>query len=288
MAHCGGSHVQLTRWALKVAELRIPPPVLVGDLFFPLHARLLSMLRELTREEWRRPTACDGWSVRDVALHLLGGEIGNLSRRRDGQEPPSAVSNWDDLVDSVNRWNQEWVSATRRISVPVLLDLLDLVGPQMCDYFQSVDSHSVGHPVSWAGDEPAPVWLDLAREYTERWHHQQHIREAVEQPGLLKPRFLAPVLETFVRSLPRAFGAVRAPEGTAVTLSIVGPAGAVWTVKREDSDWSLYEGAPADAASRITIGERDAWKLFTAGLSRELARERVSISGSIDLGERIL
>ena len=36
--------------------------------------------------------------------------------------------------------------------------------------------------VNWAGPEPAPIWLDPAREYTERWVHQQHIRDAVRNP----------------------------------------------------------------------------------------------------------
>ncbi len=51
-------------------------------------------------------------------------------------------------------------------------------GEQTNAYFQRVDPFAMGGPVSWAGPEPAPVWLDVAREFTERWHHQQHIRAA--------------------------------------------------------------------------------------------------------------
>ncbi|HEX3202686.1 MAG TPA: hypothetical protein VHW42_12245 [Actinomycetes bacterium] len=38
-------------------------------------------------------------------------------------------------------------------------------------------------PVSWVGPDPAPNWLDVAREYSERWTHQQQIRDAAEIPG---------------------------------------------------------------------------------------------------------
>ena len=51
-------------------------------------------------------------------------------------------------------------------------------------------------PIDWAGPEPAPIWLHVAREYTERWVHQQHIRDAVGRPGLNERRWLGPVLES--------------------------------------------------------------------------------------------
>jgi len=58
-------------------------PVLTGPLFAGIRSELLSLLRTLSEEEWRRPTAAAKWNVKDVALHILGGDVGNLSRRRD-------------------------------------------------------------------------------------------------------------------------------------------------------------------------------------------------------------
>jgi hypothetical protein len=63
--------------------------------------------------------------------------------------------------------------------------------------------------VSWVGPDPVPNWLDVAREYTERWTHQQQARDAVGMPGLREPTFMAPVLATFVHALPQAFAACR-------------------------------------------------------------------------------
>ena len=59
--------------------------------------------------------------------------------------------------------------------------------------------------MSWAGPGPAPVWLDLAREFTGRRHHQQQIREPTGGLPLYDPYFLAPVLDTLVRALPHSF-----------------------------------------------------------------------------------
>jgi uncharacterized protein (TIGR03083 family) len=160
--------------------LRKPQPVLVVDLFAEILEELLSLLAELTPDEWANPTICPGWSVKDVALHLLGIEIGNLSRRRDGQAASDVpVQSWGELVGVLKDWNESWVESARRISVPLLVELLRFTGSQWCDYVHTLDPYTVGGSVAWAGPQPAPVWLDLAREYTERWHHQQHIREAV-------------------------------------------------------------------------------------------------------------
>ena len=163
--------------------LQSPKPIFVVDLFPEILDQLLKLLMGLASEEWNKPTVCHGWSVKDVALHLLGGEIGNLSRRRDGHSVGISIDGWEQLVAYINDWNQQWVQTTRRISSAILIDLLELTGGQMCDYFHSLDPYAMGGPVSWIGPEPAPVWVDMAREYTERWHHQQHIREAVDSQG---------------------------------------------------------------------------------------------------------
>jgi len=182
-----------------------PSEIRVVHLFAPLLEALLALLAELSDDDWRRPTACAGWSVKDVAVHMLAGDLGNLSRQRDGWpsgiEPRSA----EDLARQINAHNERWVEAARFVSPRMVRALLEVTGPQVCAYFASLDPSATGEVVSWAGPDPAPVWLDLAREYTERWHHQQHIRDAVARPGLREPRFFAPVLAAFVHALPVAY-----------------------------------------------------------------------------------
>ena len=47
-------------------------------LFPGERAALLELLEEPDFEEWDAPTACPGWSVKDVAAHLLGDDVGRL------------------------------------------------------------------------------------------------------------------------------------------------------------------------------------------------------------------
>ena len=216
--------------------MRQAPPIIVVHLFPELLDALLRLLGGLSAREWMRPTACPGWCVKDVALHLLGVEVGYLARRRDGHALAVASSSWEELVTWINDANAAWVQAARRLSPRLLIDLLQCTGLHMCEFVRSLDPYAMGDAVSWIGPEPAPVWLDLAREYTEHWHHQQQIRDAVGQPGLKQPRYFVPVLAAFVRALPRAFRATRAAAGTTVTLTITGESGGQWSVRQEGGE----------------------------------------------------
>src|SRR5215204_3822442 len=63
----------------------------------------------------------------------------------------------------------------------------------------------LGEGVSWAGVEAAPVWLDVARDYSEDWIHHQQIRDAVRRQGLSSTEFLDPLLDTLMRALPKTY-----------------------------------------------------------------------------------
>jgi uncharacterized protein (TIGR03083 family) len=269
--------------------MKPPQPIIVADLFLPVLDSLLELLSSLSADDWNKPTACSRWSVKDITSHLLGGEVGILSRKRDGYAYSGSDSiGWADLVTLINRLNDSWVKATSRMSPRVLCELMQLTGEQVCDYFMSLDPYAIGGPVDWAGSEPAPVWLDLAREYTERWHHQQQIREAVGKPGMKDPRFFAPVLDAFVRALPRTYAEVDSEDGTLIALSITGDSGGKWFLLRENGRWNLYveAGKPADA--ELVIDQDLAWRLFTKGVSKDEALARSTLLGDHALAAKAL
>jgi uncharacterized protein (TIGR03083 family) len=264
-------------------------PILVSGLFPEVRSSLLSLLTGLTEEEWLLPIAAKKWNVKDVALHLLGGDIGNLSRRRDKYTPPgNSISSWEDLVAFINQLNETWIVAARRMSPRVLCDLLAFTGPQIEEYFASLDPFAVGAVVSWAGPQPAPQWLDIAREYTERWHHQQQIRDATKRPGLYEQRLFKPVLDTFVRALPYTFRNVDGQEGACVQLTISGAGGGDWVLRRDTGAWELLVGRSSHPVAEVVLDATDAWKVFTRGIHGEEAVRRAKISGDSGLGAKVL
>jgi uncharacterized protein (TIGR03083 family) len=269
------------------------PPVTTAHLFPGERAALLDLLRALAPDDWDALTACDGWNAHDVALHLLGGDIGWLSGGRDGFRGSSTapqtpnLDDWATLVGWIDARNAVWVDATRRISPALLIDLLALTGDRLAAWLPTLDLDAPGIPVSWAGPDPAPTWLHVAREYTERWVHQQHIRDAAGRPGLTEPHWLHPVLDTFARALPHALRDVASPAGATVTLRITGPAGGAWSVRREASGWALVMDPPAEPDTLVTMDAETAWRGFTRGISLDQVRDATNVEGDTAAGDAI-
>lgn len=264
-----------------------PEPVLTVDLFPKERRELLDLLEDLSDEEWSQPTVCTSWSVKDIALHVLGDDIGVLSRKRDGHSSANQqLDSWEELVAFLNDWNERWVQSARRISSPLLLEMLRMMGNDLHQYFASLDMNALGGSVSWAGPELAAVWLDVAREYTERWLHQQQIRDAVRGSGAKGRELFAPVLATFVHALPQTYRDVHADEGTHVRLTIEGESGGMWSVVRQGESWKLYIDVERQPDASVRIDQEQAWRLFTKGIDK--SESGAKIEGDRALGERLL
>jgi uncharacterized protein (TIGR03083 family) len=267
-------------------------PIIIIDLFLQERKQLLELFSEFEAEDWEKLTICPGWTVKDIGLHLLGDDIGYLSRARDQFSNPffrnKDLHEWKSLIKNINEANELWVTATARISPTLLTDLLKLTGEQFYDYVRSLDQMAVGDVVSWAGPDPAPVWLDTAREYTERWLHQQQIRDAVNKPGLKEKPFFHPVLDTFVRALPHTYKDVPIAEATVLKFVVLGEAGDVWYLVGEENKWSLFKDVVLKPDSVVTMDQETCWRLFTKGMSKYHAREKATIEGDHKLGEKLL
>jgi uncharacterized protein (TIGR03083 family) len=269
--------------------LKDPQPVNALPLLQPEREALLDLLAGLARDQWETDTSCPGWTVHDLTAHLLGDDLGVLSRGRDEfvdrfSVGTGARESWGSIVESLNRTNEQWVQATRGLSGRLLVQLLRYSGELIYEYFRGLDPDGPGDRVSWAGPEPAPHWLNIAREYTERWVHQAQIREALRLPSLDEPRFLSPVIATFARALPRAYSVQQADEGTCVTVAVQGPAGGEWSLRRQSGDWVLYEGEAPGPVTSIRLDQQTFWRHLSR-TDRSGVRDRVETSGNARLGE---
>lgn len=250
-------------------------------LFPRIRRALIQLLDELDERDWAAATVCGPWCVRDVVAHLVGVELANVSRRRDytvlGPADVSELSAW------LDRFNADWVESAKRLSPRVMRDLLDIAGEWFEAYLATLDMDAVAGPVSWAGSAPAPVWLDIAREYTERWVHQQQIREACHRPGLMEPEYLAPVLRTFVHALPKAFDGVGDAPGAAVEVKIDDEALGCWHIVQVDGSWELQDGPHPKPVTTVTMTPVGAWRLFT----KHPQAEPPAIRGDPRLGDAV-
>ncbi|MEU8138058.1 maleylpyruvate isomerase family mycothiol-dependent enzyme [Streptodolium elevatio] len=269
-------------------------PIDARPLFAPEHAALMATLRGLEAADWGRE-AVPGWTVRDLASHILGDFYGRLARDRDGHKEGPAFAAGEELEPFIHRINQEWVDACRWVSPPALVDTLDLVGGQVARFFEAADPDAPSLGVSWAGVDPAPMWLDGARDFTEFWTHRQQIRRAVGRDTDPDPRSLTVVLDTFMRALPHTLRGTDAPVGTRIQVQVDGPAGGAWTATSTEERWSLAVAlmanetatgtATTDPAAMVRLDAETAWQLCTRGIQPDTALARARVDGRRDLAE---
>ncbi|GAA2926066.1 maleylpyruvate isomerase family mycothiol-dependent enzyme [Streptomyces thioluteus] len=259
-------------------------PIDARPLFAPEHAALMATLRGLAPADWGKE-AVPGWTVRDLAAHVLGDFYGRLARDRDGHREGPALAPGETLEAFIHRINQEWVHTFSRVSPAALTDTLDLVGGQVARFFEAADPGPPSLGVSWAGVDPAPMWLDSARDFTEFWTHRQQIRHAAGRETDPDPRFLSLVLDTFMRALPHTLREIAAPVGTQMQVRIDGPAGGTWTVTATGDRWSLAEPDAARPAAAVRLDAETAWRLCVRGIQPDAALARARIDGDRELAE---
>jgi uncharacterized protein (TIGR03083 family) len=266
-------------------------PIFVVDLFPKLDSRLIELLRSLAAADWERQTIAPLWRVKDVAAHLLDTNLRRLSIVRDrffGEKPDNPDS-WEGLVAFLNGLNADWVKAFRRVSPPVLIDLLEHTGREVNEFYRRLDPYAEAVlPVAWAGEERSVNWFEMAREYTERWHHQQQIRLAVDKPGIMERELYFPVLDTFMRALPFRYKSVDADEGALIKFRITGDAGGAWFLVKRGRGWELATEPAGRPASEVEFSQEIAWRIFTKGIAKEASRPQIKLTGDRDLGLHIL
>lgn len=180
--------------ATHPATDRINPlkPIFIAHLFPKVDGMLLELLRSLSPEDWEKQTVSPKWKVKDLAAHLLDTALRGVSIARDGYAPPAPnIDSRAALGAYIDRLNEEGVKVYRRLSPEVLISLMETACKQLAEYHAGRDPFALApYGVSWAGEEKSANWFDTAREFTERWHHQQQIRLAVERPGVQGPGIL--------------------------------------------------------------------------------------------------
>jgi uncharacterized protein (TIGR03083 family) len=252
-------------------------------LFRPVTSELVSLLRALPADAWLKPTVAGAWLVRDVVAHMVDGAMRRLSFHRDGHQPPAPAQpprSERELVAFINGLNAQWVDVARRLSPRMLTDLYDLVGTALADFVESYPADGPAlFAVSWAGEDASEGWFDLGREFTEIWHHQAQIRDAVGAPPLRDPAWLHAVLLIALRGLPHAYRDVPAASGQSVAIEITGAAGGIWTLRRDDARWTLWAGEDGGASAHATVADDTAWRLLFNALPPDRAATLVAASG---------
>lgn len=269
-------------WHAYAMDIWSAQPTDTRPLFAEERRDLLDLLEDLPASDWTRATPAEGWSVKDLALHLLDGDLGRLSRDRDGDTTGLLPVDVDGsaFAEALAAKNQRWIAAARQLSPRVIQELLLLSTGLVHEWTSSADLFAPTR-VSWASDEEVPGWLDLAREFTETWAHHQQIRIAAGYaPSTLR---LPTVLRTFVWALPHQYR-VAAEPSTVVLVDL--DTGGQWHLLAQGAGrWTLEEGLVSNPAASLRFTSDAAWRSFTGA---EIAPDTISTTGPTELTNPLL
>jgi len=269
-----------------------PVPIPTVHLIPELDQLLIKLLQSLGVEDWAKQTPSPAWNVKDVVAHLLDGNVRSLSSSRDDyRDSHSPDSNGlQDVVKYLNTINHDWVKAMKRVSPAVLIALLEITNPSYSDHLKSLAPFEKAiFSVAWAGESESENWFHIAREYTEKWHHQQQIREAIGGASpLFEERFFKPYLDTSLRALPHYLQSANAEKGDTFSLFVTGPGGGEYHLIYEDGSWSFCENLPSYSVTKVHIDDQVIWRLFSRQISQEELTNRTSVFGKKEPAEAFL
>jgi hypothetical protein len=184
--------------------------------------------------------------------------------------------------------NADWIKAAERLSPGIIIESLESTNKEVYNIFKKLDLFAEAvYPVSWAGENKSFNWFDIAREYTERWLHQQQIRDATGNRELLVKKFYFPFLDIFMRAWPVTMNG-KGHEGMILKTVITGEGGGAWFLKKKNGNWLLSSNDEKDFIAETIIDGNEAWKLFSKSLRKEDIKNKFEIKGDLSLGERVL
>ena len=176
------------------------------------------LMRPQPPESYDAPTACPGWSVRDVLSHLVGFE-----KMLHGEPVPTHRGEWPDYVHNpIGEFNEAFVQANRdRPGIAVLDDLRQQCATSIAALGALDDAG--WEKVGWSPEGERPFHRFQETRVVDSWIHLQDIRDALLQPEDDHGPGEEIVVNRFEASLPYVVGKrMKAPDTTLVRVNLSG------------------------------------------------------------------
>jgi uncharacterized protein (TIGR03084 family) len=201
------------------------------------HRDLAAILEQLAEEDWNRPTRCDGWSVRDVILHLaqtdemavasLEGRVDAFLAERTAGGSATTIDEGAALMVQLERGGSGDVVRGRWAEAAGRLDAL----------FDACDPHM---RVTWVAGTLSVHTLAATR-LSECWIHTGDVADAVGAEARADDR-LRHVARLAWRTIPYAFARAGRDLSGSVGFELVGPSGETWSFGMAESPATVVRG----------------------------------------------
>lgn len=198
----------------------IPKAPVVGALVEEWDA-LAELLDGLGEKEWLTLTALPGWTVKDVAAHVVGTELTLTGR----SSPPlgDEVRALSHIRNDIGAINEAWVESLRPLPGTDVLSQLREATAGRREELAAMTQEGFDAD-SWTPAGPGSYGRFMQIRVYDCWIHEQDIRAALGRPG----HESGPCAEQSLDEVARALGYIvgkkaGAPQGSSVTIEVTGP-----------------------------------------------------------------
>lgn len=245
---------------------------------------LFALLGDLGPDEWQRPTACPGWSVKDNVSHVIGTESMLLGR----PAPEVDISDRDYLRNDIARFNELWVEQYRsRPAADVLATLAEVVAERRRGLAAMDQAAFEEDSFTPAGPDTYGRFMRI--RVMDMWFHEQDIREAVGRPGHLEGKAPAAVLDEVTGILGYVVGKkAAAPAGSSVRFVLTGPLAATADIEVSERA-RLVDALAGEPTVTLTVAGDRFMRMAGGRLTDPDAwAAEVAMSGDADLGDAVV
>jgi uncharacterized protein (TIGR03083 family) len=235
--------------------------------------------------DWDQPTGCPGWTVGDQFAHVTDLESILLGRPRpehtvEGERPH--------VTGPVGDFTEAGVDLRRgRPQSDVVTELRDVVAGRLA-LLDSINDGDLDTEVQgFFGMSKLRSHLPV--RIFDLWSHDQDVRRALNRPGDLDGPAARVSRELMVRGAAQKIQNTLAPAaGTSVLLEITGTSGATRVLTFDGERGRGGDQVPAEPTVTWRLDLPTLTVLACGRADDPDARNRVNISGDVELGRRML
>lgn len=257
-------------------------PIDTRHLFKAIALDIIGLLKSVPPAKWNGKTCYPNWRVKDIIAHMLQTAMYRLSKQRDSYKLDSkgGTPEYTQLSGWIEDANERWVSCYTEVSPEVLLPMFEETELQLAELMEAQDLETPPfYKVAWADESIQFNWMDVAREYTERWHHQMQVREALGLPLLYDKKYFVPLLDILALSLPKWLSAYKPAVPADIVFTLSGELHYTIVLQRQAEGWTLTARGANRIAGHLQLSAEVFWKLLMRSISPEQAKADIQLEG---------
>ena len=204
------------------------------------HAELDGILAGLDDAGWARPSACEGWSVADVVVHLTQSDDGAVASV-EGRLPEAGMTMTRSGEHNVDDWAETMVHEARGTPPAEVLERWRSVTAAMREAFARCDPSA---RVPWVTGRLSARTLATTR-LSECWIHTGDVDAAFGRPPSAPPG-IRHIARLAWRTLPYAFAEAGRDLAGPVAFELTGPAGERWDLVPPEAPATVIRGEALD------------------------------------------